>query len=180
MSRLRRIPSQRMLYVSNYDLPSDLSEVTPETLDIIKASTPLLEEFYSFAAAKFDRIKEQFQQHEEEEDSKPLAKPAKRWAKAAKREARSSAASSLVELQPPLLAEVEENPREVVGYLMEEGSKFLPVQQQGSGSGDYHPLHVIGGGPNGGEVWKLWSKHPGLDFFSLDFSRSPSIPLVFS
>ena len=34
------IPSPRALYVSNYDLPSDFSGVTPETLDLITASTP--------------------------------------------------------------------------------------------------------------------------------------------
>ena len=90
----------------------------------------MLEQYHAFATAKFERIKGQFVQQAEGEDPKPPTQPTKRWAKAAKQEAQGPAASSPVELQPPLLAEVEENPREVIGYLMEEGSQFCRFNNQ--------------------------------------------------
>ena len=47
-------------------------------------------------------------------------------------------------MQPPTLGEVEEQ-KEVIGYLMEEGSRFLPVKQPGEDSQDPQmPPEMVG------------------------------------
>ena len=70
------VPSSRTLLVTNYDMPADLSELSPETLGVIHLASPVLEQYWAFCAAKFQFISEAYEQHQEEvEDSMPLAGP---------------------------------------------------------------------------------------------------------